>query len=199
MQFMKEENAISIADEIISYLISNGGSEYIGEPVTKYEHSLQSAMIAEEMGLTDDLVIAALLHDIGHILEASSDMNSMDGFGIKDHEKIGADYLKGKGFSKRIHECVLNHVPAKRYLCYAETEYYNQLSEASKKTLEFQGGMMTEAEASQFKNNPYFEEIITIRIIDEQAKKENIVCTPIKNYRNKIIFHLINEESFEQA
>ncbi len=194
---MIEENAITIADEIILLINSNGGSEYIGEPVTKFEHIIQSAMIAEEMGLSNEIVIAAMLHDIGHIIEEASDSNSMDCFGIRDHETIGAAYLKSKGFSECICQCVQNHVSAKRYLCYLEKSYYNQLSEASKKTLEFQGGIMSESEAIQFQLNPFFKEIIIVRRIDELAKKENLTYPPLKKYRNKIIYHLINKESFE--
>ncbi len=158
------------ASEIIELLESYGGSEYIGEPVTKLEHMVQSAQLAIEQGLSEEMVIAALLHDIGHICVEKSEENDMDGMGVIDHELIGAEFLKEKGFSERIVQSVANHVPAKRYLCWKFPAYYDELSEASKGTLAFQGGIMTDEEAILFENNPFYADIITIRQIDDKAK-----------------------------
>lgn len=184
----KNPQVINTANEIIDLLIKHGGSEYIGEPVTKFEHSIQSAMIAEETGLDDELIIAALLHDIGHICVENSENNDMNGYGVIDHELIGAKFLKEKGFSNRIVETVANHVPAKRYLCYKHADYYDALSDASKNTLKFQGGPMTDMEAAEFESNLYFEDIIKIRKIDEMAKIENTpMPLSLHHYRNKIL------------
>jgi putative nucleotidyltransferase with HDIG domain len=182
------QESLKIANEIIDLLINHGGSEYIGEPVTKLEHSVQSAMIAEEIGLDDELIIAALLHDIGHICVEKSEINDMNGYGVMDHEFIGAQFLKEKGFSDRIVEAVANHVPAKRYLCYKHVDYFDALSDASKNTLKFQGGPMSEMEAAKFESNLYFEDIIQIRKIDEIAKIENApMPLTLNHYREKII------------
>ena len=42
-----------------------GAEEYLGEPVSMAEHMLQGAWLAEQEGAPDELVAAALLHDIG--------------------------------------------------------------------------------------------------------------------------------------
>jgi predicted HD phosphohydrolase len=73
----------------------------------------------------------------------------MDGYGLIRHEKVGADFLRSKGFSEQVSRLVESHVPAKRYLTFADPDYYNQLSRASKETLEFQSGRMTASEASR--------------------------------------------------
>jgi predicted HD phosphohydrolase len=103
----------------------------------------------------------------------------MDGYGVMSHEKIGANYLLSKGFSQRLAKLVESHVQAKRYLTYAHPEYYARLSEASKRTLEFQGGPMTALEATTFENDALFEISILMRQWDEMAKEENI---PLPDY-----------------
>lgn len=186
--------AQSIAGEIINLLISHGGSEYIGEPVTKLEHMVQSAMIAEDQQLDDEMIIAALLHDIGHVCVETSEENDMDGFGVIDHEKTGAEYLQLRGFSQRIIDAVANHVPAKRYLCYRFKEYNDALSVASKRTLEFQGGPMLAEEAAAFEQLAWFKDIIALRQIDEMAKMENVpLPANLDKYRTLIIEHLTNK------
>lgn len=187
--YMQQEEMI--AEEIIDLLLSKGGSEYIGEPLTKLEHMVQSAVLAEEQQLGDEMIIAALLHDIGHICVDTSAENDMDGFGIIDHEEAGADYLYERGFSERIIDAVANHVPAKRYLCYKYPDYNDALSIASKKTLEFQGGPMTADEASVFEELTYFKDIIALRRIDEMAKLENVPLPEnLNKYKLLIIEHL---------
>lgn len=183
--------AESIADEIVNLLLSKGGSEYIGEPLTKLEHMVQSAVLAEEQHLGDEMIIAALLHDIGHICVETSAENDMAGFGVIDHEEAGADYLYERGFSERIIDAVANHVPAKRYLCFKYPDYNDALSIASKKTLEFQGGPMTEKEAFDFEQLTYFKDIIALRRIDEMAKLENIPLPEnLDKYKKLIVEHL---------
>lgn len=179
------------ADEIINLLQSYGGSEYIGEPVTKLEHMIQSALLAKQQGLTDEVVIAAFLHDIGHICVEQSPDNDMAGMGVVDHEKIGADYLAEKDFSDRIVAIVANHVPAKRYLCWKFPNYYNKLSVASKTTLVLQGGSMSSAEGLAFEQQPFFKDIIAVRQIDEIAKEANIpIPDSLQEYHAMIITHL---------
>ncbi|BDQ11712.1 HD domain-containing protein [Sediminibacterium sp. TEGAF015] len=188
---MEDRNAAVIAEEIIELLTSKGGSEYIGEPVTKLEHMVQSAEIASEKGLAEELILAALLHDIGHICEPITEENDMEGLGLIDHEFLGAQFLKERGFSEKIVEAVANHVPAKRYLCYKYPSYLSQLSDASLKTLQLQGGVMSYHEAIRFEQNPFIEDIITIRKIDEQAKIANKpLPANLDMYKEMVIRHL---------
>ncbi len=114
----------------------------------------------------------------------------MDNFGIADHEKIGAEYLWNKGFSQKIGNLVASHVPAKRYLTFKYPEYYQQLSEASKKTLVFQGGIMSLAEAGDFESDELFSLYILLRSWDERAKQEHEPLPDLNIYRKKMIQHL---------
>lgn len=183
--------ATEIAEEIIDLLLSNGGSEYIGEPVTKLEHMVQSAEIAAEKGFEEELILAALLHDIGHICVPTTEYNHMNGLGLQDHELLGAGFLQSRGFSDRVIQAVALHVPAKRYLCYKYPDYLALLSEASLQTLAYQGGPMTAYEAEVFEQNPYLEDIIAIRKIDEAAKIENKpLPESLDAYKEMMVRHL---------
>jgi phosphonate degradation associated HDIG domain protein len=192
---MNKENPQQITDEIMSYYEQHGGEEYAGEKVTQLEHMVQAAQLAEEQGYDEDVILAAFLHDIGHICEAGHGDNEMDGFGIKDHEEIGADYLKEKGFSKKIVRLVQSHVEAKRYLTFKYPGYYDQLSDASKKTLEYQGGKMYEEEAAAFEQYPLFDLIIKMRRWDEEAKIEHKPLPDLSRYRNMILHHLESQKN----
>jgi phosphonate degradation associated HDIG domain protein len=187
---MNTEQAILVTDEIMSCYEQHGGEEYAGEKVTQLEHMVQAAQLAEEQGYDKEVILAAFLHDIGHICEAGHGDNEMDGFGIKDHEEIGAAYLGQKGFSKKVIRLVESHVEAKRYLTYKYPEYYEQLSNASKKTLEYQGGRMEKDEAEAFEKYPLFKLIIQMRKWDEQAKIEHKPLPDLIHYRQMILNHL---------
>jgi 2-amino-1-hydroxyethylphosphonate dioxygenase (glycine-forming) len=112
---------------------------------------------------------------------------SMGGYGVKSHEKIGADYLRSCGFPERVAKLVENHVQAKRYLTQRYPDYYNRLSEASKKTLEYQGGIMTAKEADEFQSDPLFETSILMRKWDELAKETNLPVIEMEILKKKAL------------
>src|ERR1700741_4954809 len=89
----------TIVDEVFALYEKHGAEDYIGEPVSQIEHMSQAASLAEEEGYEDEVILAAFFHDIGHLCESDGATESMDGFGTVDHEKLGADYLRKKGFS----------------------------------------------------------------------------------------------------
>lgn len=180
-----------IADEIIRLYNDFGKADYIGEPVSQIEHMCQSAQLAEEEGYDDEVVLAAFFHDIGHICEA--EVESMDGYGAKDHEEMGAEFLRTKGFSEKIIELVLSHVATKRFLTQRYPEYYNKLSEASKVTLAHQGGPMSEEEASAYEQHPLFPLFIKIREWDDKAKVEHVPLPSLDRYRDMMVRHLESE------
>lgn len=177
-----------IADEIIGLYTSFGKADYIGEPVSQLEHMCQAAQLAEEEGYDDEVVLAAFFHDIGHICQAESE--SMNGYGAKDHEEMGAEFLRAKGFSEKIIELVLSHVATKRFLTKRYPEYYNKLSEASKVTLAHQGGPMPEEEAAAFESHPLFPLFIKIREWDDKAKEESVPLPDLERYRGMMVKHL---------
>jgi phosphonate degradation associated HDIG domain protein len=185
--------ANAVADEIIDLYRHHGGSEYAGEKVTQLEHMVQAAQLAEMQGYDEEVVLAAFLHDIGHICETAHGDNEMGGYGIKDHEEAGAEFLRRNGFSERLITLVQSHVEAKRYLTYKYPGYYDQLSEASKKTLEYQGGRMSEAEAGDYEKQPLFDLIIQMRRWDDDAKLLERPVPDLEKYRQMIIRHLERE------
>lgn len=179
-------NNIDIAlNEIFELYKKYGNEDYIGEPVSQIEHMSQAAQLAMQEGCDDEIVLAAFFHDIGHICVMKNEQNNMAGYGIKSHEKIGADFLREKGFPEKVALLVENHVQAKRYLTFKYPEYFKSLSEASKQTLTFQGGVMSEAEAGAFEKDSLFELSILMRKWDELAKEINIALIDLGEIKSK--------------
>ncbi|MBI2719324.1 MAG: HD domain-containing protein [Rhizobiales bacterium] len=144
------------------------------------QHMLQGAVLAESEGAPEELVAAALLHDIGHY---TSEFGTLSLGDVRDnfHEEAGAAVL-APFFPAVIVECVRLHVPAKRYLCATEAVYYSRLSEASKHTLSLQGGPMSDAEVREFERNPFFREAVKVRIWDDGGKDPAMVTPPFRQY-----------------
>lgn len=188
------KDIVTTVEEVFQLYERYGDSDYIGEPVSQLEHMSQSAEFALREGFDDEVVLAAFFHDIGHICVLNTSHNSMGGFGVKSHEKIGADFLRTCGFPERVAQLVENHVQAKRYLTFRYPNYYEHLSEASKRTLEFQGGVMTSAEATKFENDPLFELSILMRKWDELAKETNIPIMDVAELKKKAISVLAREK-----
>ena len=113
-------------------------SAYVGEPVSQLEHGLQAAGLAIKAGAGEHMILAALLHDVGHW--CNPEASQMESLGTRDHEKLGAEYLDAIGLQPEISALVGSHVEAKRYLAATTPEYIAKLSSASRKTLDFQGG-----------------------------------------------------------
>ena len=179
-----------IVDEVFALYEKHGDEDYIGEPVSQLEHMSQAATLAEDEGYDDEVILAAFFHDIGHLCAEDAEAESMDGFGNVDHEKLGADYLRERGFSERLATLVESHVIAKRYLTYKYPEYYNKLSEASRATLEFQGGRMTDNEAAEFEKHPDAELFIKLRYWDDQAKEMYTQEQDLENLKFLAVNHL---------
>jgi 2-amino-1-hydroxyethylphosphonate dioxygenase (glycine-forming) len=195
---MLTDGILQSANEIMALYELHGNEDYIGEPVSQVQHMCQCAQLAEAAGADDELILAAFLHDIGHLCEFAfhgAGLQHMDGFGIVDHEGLGGDYLLSMGFSVNLAKMVASHVNAKRYLTYKYPEYFHLLSEASKKTLEYQGGQMQEAEAAVFEKDPLFEKYIALRRWDEQAKEQHKPMPPLDYFREMMIEHLTIQNS----
>jgi predicted HD phosphohydrolase len=123
------------------------------------------------------MVVAALLHDIGHLLEATPDQ-------IEDwtldarHEETGARWL-ARHFGAAVSEPVRLHVPAKRYLCATDAGYFARLSDASVHTLKLQGGPMSASEVLQFEAQPCWREALRLRHWDDQGKVAGLKTLPL--------------------
>ena len=180
-------------NEVFALFAQHGTSNYIGEQISQWEHACQAAMIARWEGYDDEVILAALLHDIGHLCSLNGNYPQMAGYGTMEHEKLGAEYLRIRGFSPKVTQLVESHVAAKRYLCFAQPDYYNNLSEASKNTLAFQGGPMTQSEAKQMEQNPLFTTIIRMRSWDEMAKEEHLALPDVSVFRELAQKHLLQQ------
>jgi phosphonate degradation associated HDIG domain protein len=188
---MKKEEAELIVDEIFSLYENHGNADYIGEPVSQLEHMCQAAQLAEEEGHDDEVVLAAFFHDIGHLCEFIMPVELMEGVGVLDHESIGQEYLVNSGFSERIAKLVKSHVEAKRFLTFKFPEYFEKLSDASKLTLQHQGGRMNAEEAEAFEADPMFDIYIKMRTWDDLAKITNKALPDLNRYKQMAILHLM--------
>ncbi|RON19009.1 phosphohydrolase [Pseudomonas brassicacearum] len=176
-------NHEQVISEVFGLYERFGDSDYIGEPVSQIEHMSQAAQLAMAEGFDDEVVLAAFFHDIGHICAESAE--NMGGFGVVSHERLGADYLRRAGFSERMARLVEYHVQAKRYLTLKEPGYYERLSEASRRTLEFQGGVMTAVEADAFEQDPLCEVSLRMRQWDELAKEMSVPVIDLQVLKSK--------------
>ena len=175
-------------NKIFRYYELYGAKDYIGEPVTQTSHMIQAAMMAEKDGKPKTVILAALLHDIGHLIGFDDDINleTMGNVGVKNHERIGGAFLRYIDIPYPIPELVEGHVKAKRYLTHINPEYLNNLSPASRKSLEYQGGPMTKEEAEEFKNDELFEHYLSMRSYDDRAKELNIEINTLDYYKKML-------------
>ena len=157
-----------------------GGEEYLGEPVTMAQHMLQGATLAERAGAPEVVIVAALLHDIGHF---TSEFGTYHPDDVEDrhHEDAGAEVL-APFFPTLVTDCVRYHVAAKRYLCATKPDYFNRLSAASVHTLGLQGGPMNASEVAEFQRNPNLEQIIQVRYLDEAGKHADMETPPFAHF-----------------
>ena len=170
---------MDIIDQILELFETRGAAAYLGEPVSQTEHALQAAHFAVQDGAPDALVVAALLHDIGHLLGPEDDPGE---HGIDAvHEDRGCAWLAPR-FGPEVTEPVRLHVMAKRYLCAVDTAYRGLLSPASIRSLELQGGPLTTAEAEVFEHNPHAAGTIRLRHWDDRAKIPQLNVPGFRNY-----------------
>ncbi|MDW4548957.1 HD domain-containing protein [Defluviimonas sp. D31] len=170
-------NIVAFLEDIFE---RRGGEEYLGEPVTMAEHMLQGATIAEENGQDEIIVVAALLHDIGHFTSEFGTF-TMEDTEDRYHEEAGAKVLE-QFFPTVVTDCVRYHVAAKRYLCATKPEYFKRLSEASIHSLNLQGGPMSPEEVAEFEKNPNLKQIIQVRYLDEAGKRADMETPPFRHF-----------------
>jgi phosphonate degradation associated HDIG domain protein len=174
---LNKTNIVAFLGDIFA---RRGAEEYLGEAVTVAEHMLQGAWFAEQEGAGDELVAAALLHDIGHY---TSEFGTYSPEDTKDryHDAAGAKVLE-PFFPPLITECVRLHVAAKRYLCVKHPGYFDDLSEASVHTLSLQGGPMSKDEIADFESNPFHEHAVRVRKWDDAGKVKGLKTKHFSDY-----------------
>jgi phosphonate degradation associated HDIG domain protein len=157
-------------DEIARLLAEKGQRQYGREAVSQLDHALQCAQLAEEKDETRETIVAALLHDLGHLLAADRDSNPAAPRERDDlHQYIALPFLRGL-LPAGVLEPIRLHVDAKRYLCATEATYWDTLSPASKRSLELQGGIYGAEEAERFMKQPFAAEAVRLRRYDDWAK-----------------------------
>jgi [1-hydroxy-2-(trimethylamino)ethyl]phosphonate dioxygenase len=171
---------VSLATDILALYGARGTQAYFGERVSMAEHGLQAAHFAQLERAPEALVVAALLHDIGHLLEAAPD--EIDEWTLDArHEEIGARWL-ARHFDAALCEPVRLHVPAKRYLCATDADYSARLSSASVHTLKLQGGPMSAGELARFEAEAFWRDAVRLRQWDDQGKVAGLKTLPLRDY-----------------
>ena len=172
---------MNVVDEIFQIFENRGDQAYFGEPVSQKEHALQSAHQAEQEGATQPLIVAALLHDVGHLVHGTREDIANQGVDAR-HEDAGEAWL-ARHFQPEVTEPVKLHVAAKRYLCRIDHAYLGQLSPASLQSLALQGGPFTEEEAREFERHRYYREAVRLRRWDDRAKTPGLAVPELEHYR----------------
>jgi [1-hydroxy-2-(trimethylamino)ethyl]phosphonate dioxygenase len=168
-------------DEIVAFYERHGGRHY-DEDVSQRAHAEQTAALARAARATDDVVAAALLHDVGHLLEMAERDGSRDRSVDHRHESVGAAWLASL-FGPGVTAPIALHVRAKRYLCAVEPQYHDGLSAGSVASLERQGGPLTADEVAAFEGNAGWEGAVALRRWDDQAKLVDLEVASIESYR----------------
>jgi [1-hydroxy-2-(trimethylamino)ethyl]phosphonate dioxygenase len=161
---------LSSLTEIERLYATHGALNY-GEDVTQIEHALQSAALAEAEGGEPSLIVAALLHDIGHLFEQEEESFARD----HRHEIAGSQALAGL-FGETVCQPIALHVAAKRYLCFKEPQYFQALSAASQRSLALQGGPFNAAEVVTFERQTYWHEAVALRRFDDMGKRDDLLA-----------------------
>ncbi len=166
--WMAVESATELADRIVELFRERGGDRY-SESITQIEHALQCGALAEGEDAAPETVLAAYVHDIGHLLLRANERREENAARDLHHEDVGARFLSN-WFGDDVTIPVKLHVPAKRYLCTTADGYFDTLSPASVRSLELQGGPMAPDEAERFLGLPFAPEAVALRRWDDLGK-----------------------------
>ena len=169
---------LSSLDQIEALYAAKGGLNY-GEGISQMEHALQCAVLAQEAGEPDSLVIASLLHDIGHLEEDEAEVVQ---FERDDRHEITGVRMLSRLFGPEVLQPIALHVAAKRYLCWKDPDYHAALSPASQATLRLQGGVFDADQAQKFERAPFHREAIALRSFDDTGKRPEAAEVKFSDY-----------------
>ena len=169
---------LPLVDVVMDLLAAGAGVSY-RERVTMLDHALQSAALAVADDAGDEMVLACLLHDLGHILGAAGR------WGLPGHAEVGARALQPL-LAPAVVEPIRNHVTAKRYRVALEPAYHDRLSLASQMSLAEQGGPLAPDDAEAFAAGAFAAEALRLRAYDDEGKVEGLAVPPLQTYRGLI-------------
>jgi [1-hydroxy-2-(trimethylamino)ethyl]phosphonate dioxygenase len=172
---------MGVIESVIRLFSERGQDAYFGEAVTQAEHALQTAHLAQKSGAANELIAAALLHDVGHLLHGLPEDVAEQGIDAR-HEYVGAGWL-ARHFIPAVAGPVWLHVAAKRYLCAVDPDYTSGLSSASRASLKLQGGPFTPEEVAHFQQHPFWKAAVALRRWDDSAKVPGLVVPGLQHYR----------------
>lgn len=161
-------------------LFTRLGDLRYGEDVSQLEHAVQTAHHAKQDGAPPSLVAAALLHDVGHLLQKIGEDAADHGVDTR-HEHISAGYL-ARAFGPEVTEPIRLHVAAKRYRVAIDPAYLERLSRASLQSLALQGGPMSPAEIEAFLADPWAHSALRLRQYDEAGKAPDADVADFASY-----------------
>ncbi|MEM7222530.1 MAG: hypothetical protein AAF495_06100 [Pseudomonadota bacterium] len=175
-------------DRLLSWCEEVGNTRY-NDTVSQADHALQAAWLGRTADAPPAQVVAALFHDIGHLL--IDEHRGRENFLRDDgqHELVGATWL-ATAFPEAVAAPVRLHVAAKRWLCAREPGYWGKLSKASQHSLALQGGAMTPDEAARFEDQPYWREAVDLRHWDDGAKIPGLSVPGFADYRVMVLMLL---------
>lgn len=175
---------MNVVDEIFQLLEERGQASYFGEPVSQLEHALQCGHFAVEEHASNELTVAALLHDVGHLLRDEGHDSEDQGVHAV-HQELGRQWLS-KYFGPVVTRPIALHVGAKRYLCATDQSYLARLSPASLRSLRTQGGPMTAEQVASFESEEFAKDAIRLRRWDDLAKIQRKSVPRLLFYRTTL-------------
>ena len=165
---------VVVAERLVALVDGMACLPYGGEVIDQRAHALQCATLA--VGGSDELVAAALLHDVGYSAEVRASFPGLP------HEESAARYLRPL-LGEVVAALVAAHVQAKRYLVVTDPAYAGQLSAASVSSLRAQGGPATPGEIQRLEALPWWPDAVALRRYDDLAKVVGAVTPPVEAYR----------------
>ncbi|KAF9892877.1 hypothetical protein FE257_000466 [Aspergillus nanangensis] len=168
------DHAREIIQQLFAFILAQGNTDYLGERVSQLEHSLQCGYLAQQStahGNDPEVILGALLHDVGRFIPDAKDMPEMiapDGayIGRASHEVLGERYLRQLGFGEKVCQLVGSHVMAKSQ---------EQIDEARK--------------------DPWLEAKLAVRRWDDKAKVPNMEVPNLASYEDLAIEYLASSRS----
>lgn len=150
---------------------------YPGRCQNLFNHSVISGGLVNRDWYGTEPILAALLNGVGHVC-ADPDHEAMDDYGVIDYPAIGAHTLRNSGFGPKVYWIVHYSVHAKLLLLRLNPDYYDQLSERSQRSLEWQTERISEHEVERFKTDEYCSLALFVRQAIDRAHTHSIETFP---------------------